>query len=117
MDDMPVWMAARAGRRLSIPHPQEAGDIPAIVARRDGAAQFAGMLVEDFREGPDQVADGTSQVMGIAPHPHIAGRPCRLRALRGALQAILEHRDTIWPRTAGGILDHCLAPPGGGIPA
>lgn len=117
MDDMPVWMATRAGRLLAIPYPQEANDIPAIVARKDGATQFAEMLVQDFRERLDQVADGIPQVMGIALHPYIVGQPYRLRALRGALQAILEHRDAIWVTTAGGILDHCLTLPEGSIPA
>ena len=42
MDDQPVWMATRGGGRLlAVPYPQEANDIPAIVARKDGAEQFA----------------------------------------------------------------------------
>jgi peptidoglycan/xylan/chitin deacetylase (PgdA/CDA1 family) len=42
MDDQPVWMATRGGGRLlSIPYPQEANDIPAIIGRKDGAEQFA----------------------------------------------------------------------------
>ncbi|MCX7931932.1 MAG: polysaccharide deacetylase family protein [Rhodovarius sp.] len=116
MDDMPVWMATRAGRLLAIPYPQEANDIPAIVARKDGAEQFAAMLVEDARERLDQVKDGIPQVMGIALHPYIVGQPYRLRALRRALQAILERREEIWVTTAGGILDHCLSLPEGSIP-
>jgi peptidoglycan/xylan/chitin deacetylase (PgdA/CDA1 family) len=117
MDDMPVWKRTRAGRLLSIPYPQETNDIPAIVARKDGAAQFADMLVEDFSERLEQVADGIPQVMGIALHPYVVGQPYRLRALRGALKAILQHRDAIWFTTAGAIFEHCVSLPEGSIPS
>jgi peptidoglycan/xylan/chitin deacetylase (PgdA/CDA1 family) len=67
-DDQPVWMATRSGRRLlAIPYPQEVNDIPAIVARKDGAERFAAMVLADFEERLEQVArDGIPQVMGIA---------------------------------------------------
>ncbi len=115
-DDMPVWKKTRGGRILSIPYPQEANDIPAIVARKDGAAQFADMLVADLWERLDQVADGIPQVMGVALHPYIIGQPYRMRALRGALARMLERRDEVWVCTAGAIHDHVLTLPEGSIP-
>ena len=128
-DDMPVWKRTRAkgeglgeergrgqGRILSIPYPQEANDIPAIVARKDGAQQFADMLVADFEERLDQVSDGIAQVMGVALHPYIIGQPYRMRALRGALARVLERRDEVWVCTAGAIHDHVLTLPEGSIP-
>ncbi len=33
-----------------MPYPQEVNDIPAIVARKDGAEDFADMILEDFTE-------------------------------------------------------------------
>ncbi|MFC7610032.1 polysaccharide deacetylase family protein [Teichococcus aestuarii] len=69
-------MRTRAGRLLAIPYPQEVNDIPAIVARKDGAEQFAAMIVADFEERLRQVArDGQPQVMGIALHPYRSGSP------------------------------------------
>ena len=115
MDDQPVWMTTRAGRLLSIPYPQEANDIPAIVARKDGAQQFADLIVEDFAERLRQTADGVPQVMGIALHPYIVGQPYRLRALRRALAVIAAQREGVWITTAGAIFDHCLAWPDGSI--
>lgn len=116
-DDQPVWMRTRAGRLLAIPYPQEVNDIPAIVARKDGAEQFAAMIVADFEERLRQVArDGQPQVMGIALHPYLVGQPYRLRALRGALERIVAERDEIWITTAGGILDHVLTLPEGTVP-
>ncbi len=116
MDDQPVWMRTRGGRLLSIPYPQEANDIPAIVGRKDGADQFAAMLQDDFEERLEQVArDGIPQVMGVALHPYIIGQPYRLRALRRALRAMLERRDAVWVTTAGGICDHMLGLPEGSI--
>ena len=116
MDDMPVWKRTRGGRILSIPYPQEANDIPAIIARKDGAAQFADMLVADFEERLDQVADGIPQVMGVALHPYIIGQPYRMRALRGALARMLERRGEVWVCTAGQVFDHVRALPEGSIP-
>ena len=51
MDDQPVWFACRDGKRiLSVPYPQELNDIPAIVARKVGASDFADMIVDQFDE-------------------------------------------------------------------
>lgn len=118
MDDQPVWMRTRAGPLLAIPYPQEANDIPAIVARKDGAEQFAALITADLEERLEQVArDGVPQVMGIALHPYIIGQPYRLRALRGALAAVAARRDAgLWVTTAGAILDHALALPPGALP-
>jgi peptidoglycan/xylan/chitin deacetylase (PgdA/CDA1 family) len=116
MDDQPVWMRTRAGPLLSIPYPQEANDIPAIVGRKDGAQQFADLVAEDFRERLRQVRDGLPQVMGIALHPYIVGQPYRLRALRRSLSEIAARRDEVWITTAGGVYDHCLTWPEGAIP-
>jgi allantoinase len=119
-DDMPVWKRTRAkggiGRILSIPYPQEANDIPAIIARKDGAQQFAEMLVADLEERLDQVADGIPQVMGVALHPYIIGQPYRMRALRGALARMMQRRHECWVCTAGQIYDHVLTLPEGSIP-
>jgi peptidoglycan/xylan/chitin deacetylase (PgdA/CDA1 family) len=116
MDDQPVWMRTRAGRLLAIPYPQEANDIPAIVARKDGAQQFADLVAEDFRERLRQVQDGIPQVMGIALHPYIVGQPYRLRALRRALSEIAARREEVWITTAGGVYDHCMTWPEAVIP-
>ncbi|WP_424812528.1 polysaccharide deacetylase [Roseococcus sp. YIM B11640] len=116
MDDQPVWKTTRKGRILSIPYPQEANDIPAIVARKDGADQFAQMLIDDFAERIQQTSDGVPQVMGIALHPYIIGQPYRLRALRRALATIADERDKVWITTAGAIFDHCMTWPEGSIP-
>jgi hypothetical protein len=129
MDDQPVWMATRGGGRLlSIPYPQEVNDIPAIVARKDGAQAFADMVLADFEERLEQVArDGIPQVMGVALHPYIIGQPHRLRALRGALAAIAARRGAgggagagagagAWVTTAGAIHDHVLGLGEGAVP-
>jgi peptidoglycan/xylan/chitin deacetylase (PgdA/CDA1 family) len=117
MDDQPVWMATEAGRLLAIPYPQEVNDIPAVAVRKDGAEQFAAMVLADFEERLDQVArDGIPQVMGIALHPYIIGQPYRLRALRGALAAIAARRGEVWITTAGAVLDHVAALPEGMVP-
>ena len=117
MDDQPVWKRTRGGRILSIPYPQEANDIPAIVARKDGARAFAELVQGDFRERLRQVRDGIPQVMGIALHPYIVGQPFRLRALRRVLAEIAAKRDEVWITTAGGVHNHVTTQwPEGSIP-
>lgn len=115
MDDQPVWMRTRAGRLLAIPYPQEANDIPSIVGRKDGAEQFADLIIADFAERMRQVADGLPQVMGIALHPYIVGQPYRLRALRRALTVIAGQREAVWITTAGAVFDHCMTWPEGSL--
>lgn len=102
MDDQPVWMRTTSGPLLSVPYPQELNDIPAIVARKDDAARFADMIIDNFDEMLDQ-SRGQSLVMGIALHPYIVGQPFRLRQLRRALRHIADHRDAIWFTRAGDI--------------
>ncbi len=106
MDDQPVWMRTRGGRILSIPYPQEVNDIPSIVARKDGAAQFADMIIDNFDE---MMAQSRQQplVMGIALHPYLVGQPYRLRHLRRALTHIAAQRDGIWLTRSGEIAAYC----------
>jgi allantoinase len=105
-DDQPVWFETRnRGRILSVPYPQELNDIPAIVGRKDGAAQFADMIIDNFEEMLVQ-AERAPLVMGLSLHPYIVGQPYRLRQLRRALQHIEQKRDRIWIATAGAIADH-----------
>ncbi|SDJ64867.1 polysaccharide deacetylase family protein [Aliiruegeria lutimaris] len=106
MDDQPVWMRVRSGRLLSIPYPQEANDIPAIIARKAGAGAFADMIIDNFDEMLAQSAE-QSLVMGVALHPYIVGQPYRLRQLRRALEHIARHRDEIWITRARDISRLC----------
>jgi allantoinase len=111
MDDQPIWFATRdGGRLLSIPYPQELNDIPSIVARKDSAAQFADMIVDNFDEMLEQAAEAPL-VMGIALHPYIVGQPYRLRHLRRALRHIAAKRDDVWLTRAGAIASYIAANP------
>jgi allantoinase len=106
MDDQPVWMRTRKGRILSIPYPQEVNDIPSIVARKDGAAQFADMIIDNFDEMLEQ-SKKQPLVMGIALHPYLVGQPYRLRHLRRALTHIASHQGGIWLARSGEIHAFC----------
>jgi peptidoglycan/xylan/chitin deacetylase (PgdA/CDA1 family) len=106
MDDQPIWMNTSNGPLLSIPYPQEANDIPSIVARKDGAAQFADIIIDNFDEMLEQSV-AQPLVMGIALHPYLVGQPYRLRHLRRAFRHICDHRDSVWLTRAGDIYDDC----------
>ncbi|WP_439124560.1 polysaccharide deacetylase family protein [Marivita sp.] len=116
MDDQPVWMRTKHGPILSIPYPQEANDIPSIVARKDGACAFADIIIDTFDEMLEQSVQ-QPLVMGIALHPYLVGHPYRLRHLRRALQHICAHRDDIWFTQAGAIYDFCADHPAIAKPA
>lgn len=115
MDDQPIWMRTAHGPLLSIPYPQEANDVPAIAARKDGAAYFADMIVDNFDE---MLAQSRAQplVMGIALHPYLVGQPYRLRHLRRALTHLCAHREAIWVTRSGDIFKFCASQPTGTIP-
>jgi allantoinase len=120
-DDQPVWLAVRGGGHiLSVPYPQELNDIPAIVARKVGAAEFADMIVDQCDEMLAQAA-GQPLVMGLALHAYLVGQPFRLRQLRRALRHVLAAGGArLWPTTAGAIatcFSAQVAPPGAASPA
>ncbi|MEO1091592.1 MAG: polysaccharide deacetylase family protein [Pseudomonadota bacterium] len=116
-DDQPTWLRTREGRILSVPYPQELNDIPAVVARKVGASEFADMIVDQFDEMAAQ-AEHEPLVMGIALHTYIVGQPFRLRQLRRALCHVLSGAEgaALWPTTAGAIADHVLALPEETVP-
>jgi allantoinase len=114
-DDQPVWFRTRRGRILSVPYPQEVNDIPAIVARQGTAADFADMIVDQFREMLRQSV-GQPLVMGVALHPYIVGQPYRLRPLRRAFEEIARERESLWLTTPGAIAAFAASLPSGVIP-
>jgi allantoinase len=116
MDDQPVWFGCRGGKRImAVPYPQELNDIPAVMARKVGAGEFADMIVDQFDEMLE-LSETRPLVMGIALHAYIVGQPYRLRHLKRALRHIVSRRDEIWMTTPGAIAGHCAALPAGIVP-
>jgi hypothetical protein len=116
MDDQPIWLKTRDGKRiLSVPYPQEVNDIPAIAARRNTGTQFSEMIVNQFDEMLAQSKSGPL-VMGIALHPYLVGYPYRLRELRRALDHINKSNKQLWLTTCGAIADYVAKLPSGTVP-
>jgi peptidoglycan/xylan/chitin deacetylase (PgdA/CDA1 family) len=116
MDDQPIWFRCRGDRRiLAVPYPQEANDIPSVVGRKDGATQFADIVVDQFDEMLE-LSKARPLVMGVALHAYIVGQPHRLRHLKRALRHIAAHRDAIWLTTPGAIARHCAGLPARIVP-
>jgi allantoinase len=105
MDDQPVWIRTRTGRILSVPYAQELNDSTAIIGRQVSAADFAGMIVDQFDE-MRQTAERQPLVMSVILHSFISGQPFRLRALRRALEHILKARAELWITQPGAIARH-----------
>jgi allantoinase len=104
-DDQVTWLETGKGPLLSVPYPQEINDIPAIMARKVGAAEFADMIVDQLDEMLEQSAL-QPLVAGIALHAYIVGQPFRLRHLRRALEHVARIREHIWLTRPGNIADH-----------
>ncbi|MFI5000777.1 MAG: polysaccharide deacetylase family protein [Reyranellales bacterium] len=116
MDDQPIWFRCRGGRRImAVPYPQELNDIPAIVARKVGAAEFADMIVDQFDE-MTELSQTRPLVMGVALHAYIVGQPHRLKHLRRALGHIAARREAVWMTTPGAIARHCAGLAAGIVP-
>lgn len=114
-DDQPFWMRTRSGPILSVPYSIELNDSPALVFRHESAADFEQMLIDQFDEMLVQSARRPLVYTAVL-HPFVVGHPFRLRALRRALNHILDHRSNIWLATPGAVAAHCASLPEGVVP-
>jgi allantoinase len=115
MDDQPIWLRTRKGRILAMPYPIEVNDTRGIVWYHYTGPEFAGMIVDQFDEMLEQSVR-QPLVCPISLHPFVIGRPYRLRALRRALQHILDHRDRVWITRPRDICAHIESLPPGVVP-
>ena len=114
-DDQPFWMTTRSGPMLSVPYSIELNDSPAQVFRHHTGREFEEMILDHFNEMLLQ-SRKYPLVFTIVLHPFVIGQPFRLRALRRALDIILENRDDLWLTTPGSIADHIASLPEGTVP-
>ena len=114
-DDQPFWMTTRSGPMLSVPYSIELNDSPAQVFRHHTGREFEAMILDHFNEMLLQ-SRKYPLVFTIVLHPFVIGQPFRLRALRRALEKILENRDDLWLTTPGSIADHIASLPEGTVP-
>lgn len=109
-DDQPFWARTRSGPILSVPYPLELNDQPAIVFRRNTAAEFADMIIDHFTEHL-RSSSRYPGVCAISLHHFIMGQPYRIHQLRRAFEHIVAHRDEIWLTTPGEIARHYMSLP------
>lgn len=117
LDDQPVWLATRAGRLLAMPYPVEINDAPALLTRHHTAADFTGMMVDQFEEMLRQ-SEQQPLVCGISLHAPVVGQPFRLAQLRRALAHIRTKADQshVWFTRPGEIATHVSGLPPGVVP-
>ena len=114
-DDQPFWMTTRSGPMLSVPYSIELNDSPAQVFRHHTGREFEEMILDHFNEMLLQ-SRKYPLVFTIVLHPFVIGQPFRLRAMRRALDIILENRDDLWLTTPGSIANHIASLPEGTVP-
>ncbi len=115
VDDQPIWMKTRNGRILSVPYSVELNDSPSMAFRQESMMSFERMIVDQFDEMLEQ-SRKYPLVFTVILHPFIIGHPYRLRALRRALDHVLNHREELWVTTVGGVNDHIRQLPEGTLP-
>jgi peptidoglycan/xylan/chitin deacetylase (PgdA/CDA1 family) len=108
MDDQPVWMKTRQGRILSVPYSQELNDSSAIIGRQVDAHAFSQMVIDQFDEMKAE-SEKRPLVMSVILHDFIIGQPFRLRAIRRAIEHMLQNADGVWFTQPGAIASHFMS--------
>lgn len=100
-----------------MPYPVEINDAPALLTRHHTAADFAGMIVDQFDEMLRQSAQ-QPLVCAISLHTPVVGQPFRLAQLRRALQHVRAHADSahVWFTRPSEIAAHVASLPHGIVP-
>jgi hypothetical protein len=98
-------LKTRSRPLLSVPYSQEINDSSTIVGRQASATDFAAMIVDQFDEMRETPGD-EPLVMSVILHSFISGQPFRLRALRRAIEHVLNHREQLWMTQPGSIARH-----------
>ena len=114
-DDQPIWFRTRSGPILSVPYPMEVNDSPAIVFRRNTAADLADMMIDGFDEMRRQ-SEKQPLVFGISLHTFVMGQSFRIPHLRRALEHITAHAGEVWFTHPGRIAEHAASLPPGTVP-
>jgi hypothetical protein len=117
MDDQPVWLRTRSGPLLSVPYPIELNDAQVVIHRKQDAADFCDMIVDQFDEMIEQ-CERHPLVMSVSVHTYVFGQPFRLRRLRSALRHCIEHPRAaqVWWTRPRDIARFCESLPPGVIP-
>ena len=109
LDDQPVWLETEAGRLLAIPYAAELNDSTTGIGRFATAADFAGMILDEYRALADTAGD-QALVMSVVLHSFISGQPFRLHPLMRALESVAAAGD-VWLATPDEIHAAVLANP------
>ena len=117
MDDQPVWLRTRSGPLLSVPYPIELNDAQVVIHRKQDAADFCDMIVDQFDEMIEQ-CERHPLVMSVSVHTYVFGQPFRLRRLRSALRHCIGHPRAaqVWWTRPRDIARFCESLPPGVIP-
>jgi allantoinase len=109
-DEQPFWVSTPTRPVLAMPYPIELNDQPAVVYRRNTAAEYEEMLIDNFDEMLRRSEDAPL-VYALSIHTFILGQPFRLSRFRRALQHMLKAGDAVWFALPKQIAAHYAALP------
>jgi allantoinase len=100
-----------------VPYPIELNDSQVVIHRKQDAADFCDMIVDQFDEMARQ-CERHPLVMNVSVHTYVFGQPFRLRRLRAALRHCIEHplAARVWWTRPRDIAYFCETLPPGLIP-
>ena len=96
-DELPVPLRVKTGTLLTMPYTLEINDVPTIMVKGTSAADFGGMIRDQFDV---LYAEGATRprIMSISVHPFISGHPFRMKHIGAALGYIASHEE-LWLAT------------------
>ena len=105
-DDQPYLISTAAGPIVATPYSIEANDFTYFQRRGLGTDAAVALLKEQFDVLYAEGAE-TGMMMNLGLHPHVAGQPHRIRALREFLDYAKSH-DGVWWATREQVADWYL---------
>lgn len=95
-DDQPYLIDTPAGQIVAVPYTVEINDFTLFHRRGMTTSAVRDVLIEQFDELRMEGAE-SGRLMNVGLHPHVAGHPHRIRALREFLAHVRQFDDVWWP--------------------
>lgn len=96
-DDQPYLIDTPAGAIVSVPYSVEINDFTLFHRRGMTTTAVRDVLIEQFDELYAEGAE-SGRLMNVGLHPHVAGHPYRIRALREFIAHVRQFENVWWAR-------------------
>ena len=102
-DDLPYTMTTRKGELVAMPHTQELEDRQILIQLGHSEEQYTETILTAFNRLLGEARQHGGRILHLSVTPYVVGLPFRIKALRNALEQILEQGD-VWSATGADIV-------------